>query len=462
VAFADVTGIKLIDSDHLTRIAHINRPAGASPSLHSSLRDISPSLVFETAQHLLVGWGDCLMQIYVEEHEDDASSSALSVAQSRGSGETGSSSKEKKIKRTAACSMAWELDCVACDVVPLDGDHVVVLGLVSLADGEDGTGNGDENITWSPSHDLEMQILSRKDGTISYSDSLPLIVEKKGSMDSSSDPIKSLLSVRDFRLFSSFALPRMDEAKETKTLRALKGANEMGFVGIDVSFDMNQPLFAGTDSFAKKGIEFRDPHLEWNIKSIMYNEDGDDEAEMFGSSNDEDSSVDSDDYECILRPIETIRPLPSKSADAKAQSVLPPTMVVCTESETILSLTSTVDDAVEYSLDNHKCALALSRGLRHKRQLRRHNLDDLINYYLEGVLRIPRFTEEEGDANTATITTPPELSSSLSLRRMQLAVKAMPVLLGDRTALWERWTKELENIPGSLFLLRKYLPVRGT
>jgi hypothetical protein len=462
VAFADATGIKLIDSDHLTRIAHINRPAGASPFLHSSLRDISPSLVFETAQHLLVGWGDCLMQIYVEEHEDDASSSALSVAQSGGSGETGSSSKEKKIKRTAACSMAWELDCVACDVVPLDADHVVVLGLVSLADGEDGTGNGVENITWSPSHDLEMQILSRKDGTISYSDSLPLIEEKKVPVDASSDPIKSLLSVRDFRLFSSFALPRMDEAKETKALRALKGANDMGFVGIDVSFDMNQPLFAGTDSFAKKSIEFRDPHLEWNIKSIMYNGDGDDEREMFVSSNDDDSSVESDDYECILRPIETIRPMPSKSTNAIAQSILPPTMVICTESEAILSLTSTVDDAVEYSLDNHKCALALSRGLRHKRQLRRHNLNNLINYYLEAVLRIPRFTKEDGDAKTAAINTVPEVSSSLSLRRMQLAVKAMPVLLGDRTELWERWTKELEGIPGSLFLLRKYLPVRGT
>jgi len=460
VAFADATGIKLIDSDHLTRIAHINRPAGASPFLHSSLRDVSPSLVFETAQHLLVGWGDCLMQIYVEEHDDDASSSALSVAQSGGSGETESSSKEKKIKRTAACSMAWELDCVACDVVPLDADHVVVLGLVSLADGEDGTENGDENITWSPSHDLEMQILSRKDGTISYSDSLPLIEEKKVQVDPFSDPIKSLLSVRDFRLFSSFALPRMDEAKETKALRALKGANDMGFVGFDVSFDINQPLFAGTDSFAKKGIEFRDPHLEWNIKSIMYNGNGDDEAEIFGSSNDDDSSVDSDDYECILRPIETIRPMPSKSTDAKAQSILPPTMVVCTESEAILSLTSTVDDAVEYSLDNHKCALALSRGLRHKRQLRRHNLNDLINCYLEALLRIPRFTTEEGDANTAAISTYPELPSSLSLRRMQLAVKAMPVLLGDRTELWERWTKELEGIPGSLFLLRKYLPVR--
>jgi len=436
VAFADVTGIKLIDSENLTRIAHINRPAGASPFLYPSIRDISPSLVFETCQHLLVGWGDCLMQIYVEEHEEDASSATPSMSQSAGGSETGS--RDIRIRRTATCTMAWELDCVACDVVPLDSDRVVVLGLVSLT--EDSEDDVDHS---SPSHDLELQILSRGDGTISYSDSLPLIEGNRGA-------IESMLSARDFRLLSSFAMPRMTNADETKALRALKGANDMGFVGIDVSFDINQPLFAGTDSFAKKGIEFIDPHLEWNIKSIMYDEEIDGETNDFGTSNKDDSSVDSDDYECILRPIETIRTLPSQFEDPAATFALPPTMVVCTPSEAILSLTSTVDDAIEYSLDNHKCALALSRGIRHKRQLRRYNLDDLINFYLEAVLRIPRFTK--GQEKTTTI--------SLSLRRMQLAIKAMPVLLGDKIELWERWTKELENIPGSLFLLRKYLPVR--
>ena len=131
-------------------------------------------------------------------------------------------------------------------------------------------------------------------------------------------------------------------------------------------------------------------------------------------------------------------------------------MVVCTQSDAILSLTSTVDDAIEYSLENHKCALALLRGLRHKRQLRRYSLDDLINFYLEAVLRI---SPRKGQSDDGSIAPPNSLS--LSLRRMQLAIKAMPVLLGDRIALWERWTKELGKIPGSLFLMRKYLPVRG-
>ena len=292
------------------------------------------------------------MQLYVEEHEEEPS-----LAHSGGSSDTGT--RDIKIRRTASCTMAWELDCVACDIVPLDRDHVVVLGLVSLE--EDGR---EDNQLTGPSHDLEMQILSRGDGTISYSDSLPLIEGNRGSME-------SMLSARDFRLLSSFALPRMSNGDETKALRALNGANDMGFVGIDVSFDINQPLFAGTDSFAKKGIVFRDPHLEWNIKSIMYDEDIDEEINVVPSSNGDDSSVDSDDYECILRPIETIRPLATQSSVPADQSTLPPTMVVCTQSDAILSLTSTVDDAIEYSLENHKCALALSRGLRHKRQLRR-------------------------------------------------------------------------------------------
>lgn len=437
VAFADATGIKLIDSENLTRIAHINRPAGASPSLYPSIRDVSPSLVFETSQHLLVGWGDCLMQLYVEEHEEEPS-----FAQNGGSSDTGT--RDIKIRRSASCTMAWELDCVACDVVPLDSDHIVVLGLVSLEEeGEEG------NQMRGPSHDLEMQILSRGDGTISYSDSLPLIEGKRGS-------IESMLSAREFRLLSSFALPRMSNDDETKALRALKGANDMGFVGIDVSFDINQPLFAGTDSSANRRIKFRDPHLEWNIKSIMYDEEIDRESTILEESNGDDSSVDSDDYECILRPIETIKPLSTQSATPTDQSTLPPTMVVCTQSDAILSLTSTVDDAIEYSLENHKCALALLRGLRHKRQLRRYSLDDLINFYLEAVLRI---SPRKGQSDDGSIAPPNSLS--LSLRRMQLAIKAMPVLLGDRIALWERWTEELEKIPGSLFLMRKYLPVRG-
>ena len=72
------------------------------------------------------------MQLYVEEHEEEPS-----FAQNGGSSDAGT--RDIKIRRSASCTMAWELDCVACDVVPLDSDHIVVLGLVSLEEeGEEG------------------------------------------------------------------------------------------------------------------------------------------------------------------------------------------------------------------------------------------------------------------------------------------------------------------------------------
>jgi hypothetical protein len=109
---------------------------------------------------------------------------------------------------------------------------------------------------------------------------------------------------------------------------------------------------------------------------------------------------------------------------------------------------STVDDAITHALHvQQKPALALSRGLRHKRQLRRYPLEELMDAYLQAVLRISNDKTNQ---------------QQLSLRRMTLAVQAMPVLLGGRIGLWERWAKEMEQISGALFLLRHYLPVRGT
>ena len=452
VCWADATGIKLMDMDNLTRIAHIDRPAGARPTLYPTVRNVQPSLCFETSQHLLVGWGDCLMQIHIEEHDDQPPSSS---SQSVSSGRSDGSSSGVKKRRTVACTMAWELDCVACDVVPLDADHVVVLGLVppssfseeetnnySGDDGKDGIREKGNTMNRHRTNDLELQILCREDGAITYGDSLPLTDDLNN---------KQINSVKNFRLLSSYALPRMNEYQETKVLKAMKGANDMGFIGIDTTFDIvaNQPLFAGTADAVKNSIEFRDPHLNWNVQSILYDDENNDscvDSFDIDDDDDDDRSIDSDDYECILRQMETIEPFPTDAMGLNKQPS-PPTMIVCTDSEAILSTTSTIDDAVERSLLRNKCARALSFGLCHKRELRHYSVNELINYYLEAVLRI---TESECDAPL------------LSLRRMRLAVKAMPVLLGDKIELWERWTRELQNIPGSLFFLRNYLPVRGT
>jgi hypothetical protein len=163
--------------------------------------------------------------------------------------------------------------------------------------------------------------------------------------------------------------------------------------------------------------------------------------------------VDSDDYEFVLRPII------DASIDLEDMTP-PPLLVVASASDLVLARMSNVDDAVAHALSQNKCALALSRGLRHRRQLRRYELSDLVHHYLEAVLQLS--PSEADDTMEEESSLPSSSSLPLSLRRMQLAVQAMPVLLGGRIELWERWAGELERIPGSLFLLRNHLPVRGT
>ncbi len=72
--------------------------------------------------------------------------------------------------------MAWELDCVACDVVPLDANHVVVLGLVPVLQGDnEGESKSENGTSSSNKNDVELQIVSRNDGTVRYCDALPLL-----------------------------------------------------------------------------------------------------------------------------------------------------------------------------------------------------------------------------------------------------------------------------------------------
>lgn len=89
LAWADPSGIRLMDVDQMVRIAHIDRPTGARPSLYPS-RVVWPSLCFETSQQLLVAWGDCLLSLYV--HEQQPRNKSSSSAASSSDGEAGNSS----------------------------------------------------------------------------------------------------------------------------------------------------------------------------------------------------------------------------------------------------------------------------------------------------------------------------------------------------------------------------------
>ena len=350
-------------------------------------------------------------------------------------------------RRAVECTMAWELDCVACGVVPLDADNVVVLGLVPPLDDDD---DDDEQLSEDApnessnrsGNDLEIQVVSRKDGAIMYSDSLP-ILRKTSSRQAQQGRTEAPGNMAEpaiaYNLLSSFALPRMEDAVEAE--------DEQISPDTDQDFDLNVPLFS-TSEVGKRN--FRDSHLDWALKSVMFDydkkllkESSADGEPNLDQTDDDSHSVDSDDYTFVTEPIPEPQLLDSASA-------APPIMVVTSSSDIILSRMADVDDAISHALAKNKRGLALRRALHHKTQLRRYELSDLVSSYLQAVLRIP---QKGLEAETKPCP--------LSIRRMTLAVQSMPALFGGNISLWERWTREMESVPGAVFLLRDHLPVRG-
>ena len=122
-----ISGIRLFDTESLTRIAHIDRPTGARPSLYPTLSSLRPTLHFETNNYLLVAWGDCLMGLSIIDHSQRLTASgegnASNQNESRTTDSTAPSSQQSLQqqqqqqpvvrRRTVECAMAWELDCVA-------------------------------------------------------------------------------------------------------------------------------------------------------------------------------------------------------------------------------------------------------------------------------------------------------------------------------------------------------------
>lgn len=431
----DDSGIKLFDTDTSRRIAHVDRPTGARAALYPTITSLRPTLLFETSENLLCAWGDCLMTLSVKERLVRSDNFDHHVSEEDAANASSTTETQVVKRRTVQCTMAWELDCIACGVVPLDKDHVAVLGLVPYSDDEDNDGKQVES---SIKNDLEMHVMSREEGTVIYADTLPLIqFPNQTGKDAASG----------FSLLSTFALPRMEdwiEAKEEKFLNFDDTDDQ------DMDFQMTLFSTARTEPF-------KDSHTKWNLRQLQFEEDvnvdkshveephGDEfnqeEVREEEDTND-DTSVDSDDYSFVLRPPEAVADenIPSPSA-------FPPLMVVVSPSDAVLVGSREVDDAVSYALSAKKYGLALRRALTYKRQLREYDINELIDEYLRALLRM----NDSGDGE-----------KTLSIRRLNLAAKAMPMLLGGNIRMWERWIAEFSKIPGGLFVLREHLPVRGT
>jgi hypothetical protein len=426
MAFADCSGVRLYDTETLKPIAHVDRPSGARPSLYPTVSRIRPSLCFETSDSLLVAWGDCLMTLTIRETTTHAQPSTTPVVV--GTHVTTTSPAVVR-SRKVSCTMAWTLDCIVCGVAPFDESHVVVLGLVPPVDDF-----GEPVVdTQAVKNDVELQVVSRLTGMVVSSDLLPLVRPPEPTGRFKSNTADSTIHM----LLSSFAVPRMDNTAELR---------EQGSAMNEPSDMLNTSIFASSPE--SKSGEFKDLHLKWNMDMILFEKNSrfENDEQQGVLTETSTGSVDSDDYGFVFRPS-----APDVPDTNETPVVPPPLMVVASGSDMVLVRVRDVDDAVSFALEKKKPARALNLAMHHSRQLRRHKINDLVNEYFRSVLRLP------GDDDEPSIMKP----EHLSLRRVQLACEAMPILLGVNVEMWELWVQELEKIPGALFVVRNILPVRG-
>ena len=369
---------------------------------------MKPTLVFEQSDSLLIAWGDCLMNMTIKEEVQRTNSDSI-LSQSG-----------KVTKRTVKCANAWQLDCVACGVVPMDSEHVAVLGLVPNPDSNDGATGG---------RLVELQVVCRSNGTIVQSDILPLIRPEGWS------EAKDVTS--EFVLTSSFATPRMEDSFEAEEEEYM---NEE-IADFDIQSMLNMDI--GSSFLSSPTLnKFVNPHMKWDIASyknvissnFVPESQEDDEESSLESGNSEYS----DDYTFLFRPKKS-----SKANNTLLWKV--PSMVITSPHDAVLVQTRDVDDSIEYARSYGNYGLALRRGLDHRQIIRRHNFETLIDEYFSAILF-------QSDA---------ENSSLLTINRLKIAARATEILFGGKVKMWDHWVNEFAKIPGALFLLRPHLPTRG-
>jgi hypothetical protein len=381
----------------------------ARASLYPGISTLAPTLIFERSDSLLIAWGDCLMNMTIKNVVNGINN------------DSGTSQSKRVTKRTVKCAMAWQLDCVACGVVPLDSEHVAVLGLIPNTESEGGETR--EQL-------VELQVICRSNGIVVQSDVLPLLETEVGTEVEN--------STSEFILTSSFATPRMEDSFEAEEEEYM---NEEA-VDFDIQSMLNMDMASTFINSPSSTKEFINPHMKWDITSYKNVISSNLESEC--SEGDEESSLESnsseysDDYTFLFSP---------KKSSTANHSLLwqAPSMVITSPHDAVLVQTRGVDDSIEHARSSGKHGLALKRGLDHRQIIRGHNLNDLIDEYFAAVL----------------FQSCPERSALLTIDRLKIAARATENLFGGNVEMWDKWTTEFAKIPGALFLLRSHLPTRG-
>ena len=419
--------MRLFDIESMSRIAHIDRPTGARSSLYPTISSLHPSIMFERSDALLIGWGDCLMSMLIRD--------LTNISKFKDNNQ----SKEVK-RKTVECTMAWELDCVACSVVPVDEKHVAVLGLVpSVPTTAD---EGDErphdstylnNELAGGDNIIELQIISREDGKSISNDRIPLVEKRNADMPDNKNRINTT-NASGYSLLSSFANQRMDDVAEWEAL----DETEKEIVRKEIST---------YDSEFATNRKYPDSYLRWSmVKDVcslqLEQADGNDillQANVEDHSDTSTCSVLSDDYVFPLsEPIHEILLDPTVPSNSQ-----PPTMVISSIQDVCLVQTRDIDDVISYSRSHGKPAMALKKALAHRRDVKRHGIDLLVDEYFAALLRMR------------------DSSIKLSISRLQVAAQSLPILLGGDARMWQRWIFMFARIPGGLFVIRDKIPVRG-
>jgi len=435
---------------------------------------MKPYLCFESSKRLLVAWGDCLLRLNIKEStasspqnqppNDTSSNGSASSNMANASGAAEGSAPATTLvrRRTVECDMAWQLDCVACGMAPLDLEHVMVLGAV--LETPDDLKNGGAALSTEVENEIELQIISRASGQVVDADLLPMIRKQLPPAKKARSPLRRASpskqakaqpeSLTSYQLLSTFHLPRMDDNSEV----------QQQVVVPETSFD----LFGGADQFGNSAATapaaarslssmFRDPHLRWQLDMVNFdvgvsNDDCNGPAE--GTTDDDMESVDSDNYDFLAKDGEDH---PDSDAQrSRSNAVVPPApnLLVVSKSDAISVHLRTIDDAIDHLLGEKKAAAALQRAIVYLPRLREFTIGEIVSDYYQALLRVPL---EDADPDRQLRS---QASRRLSLRRMKLAACSMPVLLGGDVDLWARWIGALGDIPGSLFVAWSRVPVR--
>ena len=432
----------------MSRIAHIDKPTGARSSLYPTISSLKPCIIFEKSNSLLIGWGDCLMSLVVRDSKSGGgtlSSGATTGVVQKDGVQPSTTTSNKARRKTVEASMAWELDCVACDAVPVDEKHVAVLGLVpspSLMDGGEQSDNDNEQQT-TPHQDysiaggdnmLELQIINRESGKSISNDRLPLLEgpQEQQQGDTKKSHITTA-NATEFRLLSSFACPRMDDNAEWEALdnyeKEAHGSSQ-GLTDLHLQWDLDKDI-------CSIGYEIQS-------EAAIYDDTDNDDKSVSSNA----ASVCSDNYVFPLsEPIGDI-------LDSVTTGTPPPIMAVVYSYDACLVQTRDVDDVISYTRSLGKPALALRQCLTHRQNARRHGLELLIDDFFLALLRM-------GSNGNVSARKKKQQQRPLSFSRLKIASESLPILLGGDARMWQRWIFMFSRIPGGLFVIREKIPVRG-